>query len=245
MRWISVGMAALALSACVSAVGPRDGGRADGQAAPPAALAPQPAAGRDPRAVAANFIRALERVEPVAEGTCRARTRGVPCDFRIVIDTRPDAPPNAFQSVDAYGQPVIAFTLSLVESTRNLDEIAFIAGHEAAHHILGHIPLRQRNAEMAQILAGLTAALGGADAAGVARAQSLGAAIGARQFSQEFELQADALGTEIAFLAGFDPVLGAAFFSRLPDPGNRFLGTHPPNAARLETVRRTAAALRY
>lgn len=41
----------------------------------------------------------------------------------------------------------------------------------------------------------------------------------------------------------YDPLRGAEFFTRIPDPGNRFLGTHPPNAARLETVRRTAAAL--
>ncbi|MGB0799102.1 MAG: peptidase M48, partial [Planktomarina sp.] len=30
---------------------------------------------------------------------------------------------------------------------------------------------------------------------------------------------------------------GAAYFTRIPDPGNRFLGTHPPNGARITTVR--------
>ena len=57
------------------------------------------------------------------------------------------------------------------------------------------------------------------------------------------ELEADALGTIIAHEAGFDPLRGAAFFERIPDPGNQFLGTHPPNAARIETVRRVAASL--
>ena len=42
----------------------------------------------------------------------------------------------------------------------------------------------------------------------------------------------------------FDPLIGAQYFSRIPDPGNSFLGTHPPNAKRLETVRRTLASLR-
>ena len=37
--------------------------------------------------------------------------------------------------------------------------------------------------------------------------------------------------------AGYDPVRGAAYFTRIPDPGNKFLGTHPPNASRIETVR--------
>lgn len=46
-------------------------------------------------------------------------------------------------------------------------------------------------------------------------------------------------------LAGYDPLRGAAFFVRIPDPGDQFLGTHPRNAQRIETVRRTAAALGY
>jgi hypothetical protein len=49
---------------------------------------------------------------------------------------------------------------------------------------------------------------------------------------------------EIALMAGYDPVLGAAFFSRLPDPGDRFLGTHPPNAERQAEVARVVARLR-
>ena len=54
----------------------------------------------------------------------------------------------------------------------------------------------------------------------------------------------NALGTVLTWKAGYDPERGAAFFARIPDPGNRFLGTHPPNAARIETVRRTLATLR-
>jgi predicted Zn-dependent protease len=67
--------------------------------------------------------------------------------------------------------------------------------------------------------------------------------VGARSYSKNFELEADALGTVITHNAGYNPVRGAEFFSQLPDPGNRFLGTHPPNAQRIETVRRVAAGL--
>ena len=74
-------------------------------------------------------------------------------------------------------------------------------------------------------------------------AQRLGAQVGARTYSKEFELEADALGTIIASRAGYDPLLGAEFFNRIPDPGDKFLGTHPPNAERIATVRRTAAGL--
>lgn len=237
-RQIWAFLAVLSLAGCVA---PQDVLVGLPAPAPGEAAAPLPRT--DARAAAANFVAAVERVEPVAESFCRARTRGIPCDFRIVIDDRPGQPPNAFQTLDSNGRPVIAFTLSLVRAARNTDEIAFIMGHEAAHHILGHIPIASRNAASAAILAGVLATLGGADEAGVKTAQDIGATVGARQFSKEFELEADALGTEIAFRAGFDPVRGAAFFARLPDPGDRFLGTHPPNADRVAIVRRTAAGL--
>ena len=67
--------------------------------------------------------------------------------------------------------------------------------------------------------------------------------VGARSYSKNFELEADALGTIITARAGYDPLRGAEFFARIPDPGDKFLGTHPPNASGLDTVRRTAAGL--
>jgi predicted Zn-dependent protease len=72
----------------------------------------------------------------------------------------------------------------------------------------------------------------------------MGAGLAARRYSKEFELEADLIGTRIAFAAGYDPVLGAAFFDRLPDPGDRFLGTHPANASRKTLVQRETARLR-
>ena len=89
---------------------------------------------------------------------------------------------------------------------------------------------------------GLAILLGG-DQATVKRAQREGALVGSRIYSKDFELEADSLGTVITARAGYDPLRGAAFFTRIPDPGDRFLGTHPPNARRLEVVRRTIAGL--
>ena len=70
-------------------------------------------------------------------------------------------------------------------------------------------------------------------------AQQLGAFVGSRSFSKEFELEADQLGTIITYRSGYDVLRGAEFFNRIPDPGNRFLGTHPPNAQRAAIVRTT------
>jgi predicted Zn-dependent protease len=189
------------------------------------------------------FQQVVAQVEPVAETLCRQRTRGVPCDYQIALDTRPGQPPNAFQTLDGAGRPIIGFTPALIADARNADELAFVLGHEAAHHIAGHIPRQQETAMTGALLAGVLASLGGADEATIRQVQQVGATVGARQFSKDFELEADALGAEIALIAGYDPLRGAAFFDRLPDPGDEFLGTHPPNAARRAIVQATVARL--
>jgi len=192
---------------------------------------------------ARSFVQVVQTVEPVAERECRARTSGVNCDFNIVIDDRPGQPANAFQTLDKQGRPVVAFTLALIADARNEDELAFVLGHEAAHHIAGHIGRQQQNAVAGAVIFAGLATLSGGSASAVREAQQLGAQVGARSYSKEFELEADALGTIITKRAGYDPLRGAVFFTRIPDPGDKFLGTHPPNAPRIDVVRRTAAGL--
>jgi predicted Zn-dependent protease len=205
---------------------------------------PQPTVNRiDASNAAQNFVAVVRRVEPVAEQVCRERQPRFNCDFLIVVDDRPNQPPNAFQTLDPRGRPVIGFTLALIADARNQDELAFVLGHEAAHHIAGHIPQMQRSASEGALLGGVLATIGGFDSQGVETVSRLGASVGARRFSKEFELEADMLGTIIAARAGYDPVRGAAFFTRIPDPGDRFLGSHPPNADRIRVVQTTAARL--
>ena len=234
MRWLPVLLAPLlSLSACDVAVETGSGpavSSASGQM-----LSPEQAA--------RSFTAVARAVEPVAEAECRRRSPSLTCDFRIVVDPDPRAPPNAFQSLDKSGQPVLTFTASMIATVQNADELAFVMGHEAAHHIASHLARQAQNAAAgAVVFAGLATLTGGGPNA-VATAQELGAAVGARSYSKEFELEADQLGTVITYYAGFDPLVGAQFFSRIPDPGDRFLGTHPPNAARMEAVRQTARQL--
>jgi len=116
-------------------------------------------------------------------------------------------------------------------------------GHEAAHHIEGHIPKQQQTAIAGATLAGMILSASGASEETIRQAQRFGAAVGGRVYAQDMELEADALGTRIAALAGYDPVRGAEYFARIPDPGQTFIGTHPPNAKRQQVVRQTAASL--
>ncbi|WP_238475499.1 M48 family metallopeptidase [Rhodophyticola sp. CCM32] len=214
--------------------------------APVPQTGPAPAAGAEtprlPAATAvANFHEVTARIEPVAERLCRRETPHQNCDYMIRVERDPRAGVNAFQTVDRHGRPQIIFSLGLIAEARNIDELAFVMGHEAAHHIEEHIPEQLASAREGAIVFGVLAQINGADQAGIRQAVEFGAAIGAQRFSQNHELEADALGTLIAIDAGFDPVRGAAFFDRLPDPGNQFLGSHPPNAARQAVVREAAA----
>lgn len=186
----------------------------------------------------------IARMEPVAERECRARTpRGTNCDYKISVDPRTDIPPNAFQTVDKNGRPLIIFTAPLIAETRNQHELAFVMGHEAAHHIAGHLNRSQADALTGAALGAILVGLAGGSASSIDAAANLGASVGARSFSKEYELEADSLGTVLTAKAGYDPLIGVNFFERTPDPGNQFLGTHPPNASRVAIVKRTAAGL--
>ncbi|MGR3802405.1 M48 family metallopeptidase [Marinibacterium profundimaris] len=224
-----------------------------GCAAPPGPVVMSPSSGpggpasgptSGPRAIPPSFAEVVARVEPVAERVCLTETRNVNCNFEIVVKRGANETPNAYQSLTPSGQPVLTVTSTLINDMDNPDELAFVLSHEAAHHIQGHLARQEENAAAgAVIFAGLASLTGGSQA-DIQTALELGAAVGARSYSKDFELEADALGTVIAYYAGYDPMRGAEYFARLPDPGNRFLGTHPPNAARVETVRRTLAAIR-
>jgi Zn-dependent protease with chaperone function len=243
MRQIYPPLAALLLAGCVM---PNPYGALPQPTIPqPTASLPAPQSGPlAPRDAATNFLTVVKRVEPVAEAYCRAQATTQNCDLQIVIDDRPGQSANAFQTLDNAGRPIIAFNLALIADARTPDEIAFILGHEAGHHIAGHIPRQKQSAQTGAILAAILANATGAGQAQSEQLQQLGAGLAAQRYSKDYELQADAIGTEIAFDAGYDPILGAAFFDRLPDPGDEFLGSHPGNAQRKAVVAQTMARLR-
>lgn len=238
MGWRMMLMAvALTLAACVPMPDQMPGTLPDGAPiTPPSVSADQKAR---------NFVSVVQQMEPAIEQQCLARRRTpVRCDFQFVVDDRPGLEPNAFQTVDAAGRPIIGFTISLINETHNSDEIAFVVGHEASHHILGHLDAKASSARTGAIIFGTIAAAAGIDATAVQGAQSMGAQLGSRYFSKDWELQADYLGAIIAAQAGYDPMRGAAFFDRLPDPGDRVMGSHPSRNARKAQVARALDDLR-
>lgn len=185
----------------------------------------------------ADFQSVVRRVEPVAERACRQMSPQRNCDFRITIDDRRGLPPNAYQTYEKSGRPLIAFTPALFREMKNRDELAFALAHEAAHHIRGHIQQTQSSAQTGAILGAILGSAIGLDTAGVETVTNIGGTVGARRFSKGFELEADSLGAQIAKRAGYNPLRGVLYFQDASDPGDQFLGTHPPNGDRIQTVR--------
>lgn len=207
---------------------------------PQTTAAPLPKVARtgSPQGVA-DFRAVVRRVEPVAERYCRQMRRNANCDFEILLDTRAGLPPNAYQFYDRNGRPRLAFTPALLKQMKNRDEVAFALAHEAAHHIRAHISQTQRTAQTGALIGMVVGSLAGLDSTGVEAATNIGGTVGARRYSKNFELQADSLGAKIAKSAGYNPLRGVLYFQDAADPGDRFLGTHPPNADRIRVVRQS------
>lgn len=230
MRVLILLLSVLALGACV---------------APGPAVAPPTTAVPDTIPVSvARAIEVTRRMEPVAEQICRVETPRQNCDFEFLVNRDPRGGVNAFQTFNPdTGRPVIILTVGLIRSVRNADELAFVIGHETAHHIAEHLGQQEAAARAGAQIFGASAQQQGANRQEIIAAAQQGAAVGLQQFSQRAELEADSLGTQITCLAGFDPIVGARFFSQIPDPDAGVFSSHPPNAARVQIVRETAARL--
>lgn len=230
-RWFASVSAALALAGCALS-------------APVVPPAPVDAPTTESGVSLAGFLEVVSRTRPMAGAVCREASPHLDCDFIILVDDRPGQPANAFHMRDQRGRPIIGFTTAFITELENPDEIALVLGHEAGHHIADHIPRLQREAYAGAVMGGLVATLSGLDRASARELVQASAIMRSRRYSQEFEIEADRIGTLIAYRAGFDPWRGAGLLRRSPDPDNRYLATHPPNAERLRAIERTLARIK-
>jgi Zn-dependent protease with chaperone function len=125
-----------------------------------------------------------------------------------VFDTDPKIV-NAFVNGGKY---IYVFT-GLLEQVRSDDELAVVVGHEIGHSVLKHNIRRSQDltttlANIAAIYGQIKGGNGGANAMAFSKALHSG-------YSRDDEREADAFGVLAAWHAGFDPLGGAGFFSRL------------------------------
>jgi Zn-dependent protease with chaperone function len=201
-----------------------------------------------------RFQRVASRIEPIARQFCEQELSAqeqIDCDVRLEIDTTMNER-NAYFTYAGRNNtdPVIRFTVPMLQDAKNDDEIAFILGHEYGHLIGQHIIKQQQQQMAGALILGAVAAYSNAQAASVGSyydpnlvndSVELGAAIGQIAYSKTYELESDMIGTRITAAAGYDPIEGAKYFARdeavRSSSGNlSFWGTHPSDAQRVEVV---------
>ncbi len=189
----------------------------------------------------AIYAKVVARIGPEARHACFQAKGGRNCNFQFVFDERPEVPSNAFQTLSRNNRPIIVVTAALLDDMRNDHELAMVLGHEAAHHIKDHIEQQMETMQAGALMGGLVATVAGASEEEFKKAREAGALIGARRFSKDHEFEADYLGAIIAERAGYDALIGAELFFRLPNPRDQFLASHPPNPARRKIVLQAVA----
>lgn len=179
----------------------------------------------------AKLLRAAARVKPVAEAMCRAKNPDATkehCAFNVKVVAGFGQQPNAFLERGRDGGSVIVVNRTLLDQVGSEDELAFVLAHEAGHQIANHL----HKASFQDSGAGLSRSKGQV-------------AIGLRTADlKRMELEADVIGTVIAFKAGFDPSRGAKALNRFADVRTSGGATHPHVQARLNVVTKTIVHLR-
>jgi Zn-dependent protease with chaperone function len=125
-----------------------------------------------------------------------------------VLDTDPKAV-NAFVNGGKY---IYVFS-GLLAEVHSDNELAVVVGHEIGHSVLKHNI--RRNSDLTSTLANLAAIVGQIKGgSGGGNAMAIGKALH-NGYSRDDEREADAFGVLAAWRAGFDPIGGAGFFTRL------------------------------
>jgi beta-barrel assembly-enhancing protease len=180
------------------------------------------------------------------------------------------------KEVNAFALPggFVFINRGLIEAADNEAQLAAVMAHELSHVALRHGTAQASKAQLAQGAAGIFGGLFGGTAGGALLSQGVAAgAVGLLlHYSRADETQADVLGTQALYDAGYDPRAMAQFFEKLeaetkgknppqflsdhPNPENRIarvdeeidkLGSVPPNAKRdapqFEAIKREVMAL--
>src|SRR5436305_1833624 len=149
--------------------------------------------------------------------------------------------------VNAFALPGGFFYVNkgLILAADNEAEVAGVMAHEIGHVAARHAMENQTKANLAQI--GLTVGsifLGGLGGMAILNGAQFGALLGFMKFSRNAESEADMLGVEYLWAAGYDPNAMSTMFEKLaaknkkkPGTFSKLFETHPQSVDRMEASR--------
>ena len=164
-------------------------------------------------------------------------TRGVqyPWEFHCVND----------KSINAFALPggYVFVNRGAIEAADNEAQLAAVMGHELSHVALRHGTAQASKAQLTQGIAGLIGGIFGGSAGGQLLTEGVSISAGGLllHYSRADETQADVMGTQVIYDAGYDPRAMAQFFEKLQAETKgknppQFLSDHPNPDNRIERV---------
>src|SRR5689334_20395717 len=168
-----------------------------------------------------------EYVNRVGQNLVRNSDAKVPFTIKV-IDT---------EDVNAFALPGGFFFVNsgLILKADTEAELAGVMSHEIAHVAARHGTRQATRAELAQLMTIPLIFYGGWAGYGARQAASIAIPVGFLKFSRAFESEADVLGLQYMYKAGYDPGAFIDFFEKIqslekkkPGTVSKFFSDHPP-----------------
>jgi len=174
-----------------------------------------------------------EYVNRVGQNLVRNSDAKVPFTIKV-IDS---------EEINAFALPGGFFFVNtgILLNADNEAEMAGVMGHEIAHVAARHGTRQASAANTANVATIPLIFLGGWAGYGIRQAVGLAVPMGFLQFSKGYESEADMLGLEYMYKAGYDPQAFVDFFEKVetqekrkPGTMSKVFSTHPPTEDRIK-----------
>ena len=174
-----------------------------------------------------------EYVNRIAQNLVRNSDAKIPFTVKVI-----DA-----EDINAFALPGGFFYVNsgLILAADSESELAGVMAHEISHVIAHHAARQMTRSNYAQLGTIPLIFVGGMAGYGAYEAASVAIPVTFMKFSREFEAQADYLGVQYLYKAGYDPESFIAFFEKIEAMEKHKPGTiakafedHPPTADRIQ-----------
>ncbi|MGB6942372.1 MAG: M48 family metallopeptidase [Bryobacteraceae bacterium] len=151
------------------------------------------------------------------------------------------------EEVNAFALPGGFFFVNsgLIMKADTEAELAGVMAHEIGHVAARHGTKQATRGEIAQLGMIPLIFMGGWTGYGIYQAASVLVPVGFLRFSQHMESEADLLGLEYMYKAGYDPTAFVDFFEKIetlekrkPGAVSKFFSTHPPTDDRIRAAQK-------